>query len=160
MAHKNISSVARSATLHCLTGCSVGEILGLIAGTILGLSNHGTIFLAVALSFLFGFSLSTLPLIKTGLNFRTALSVVIAADTLSIASMEIVDNLVMAIIPGAMAAGLVNPLYWTSMSVSLFAAFLAAYPVNLWLLKHGRGHALVHKYFEGHEHNSGEHHHA
>ncbi len=162
MSNANINSIAKSATLHCLTGCSIGEILGLIIGAIIGLSNIQTIILAVILAFIFGFGLSALPLMKTGLTFTAALSVVFAADTLSIATMELVDNSVMAAIPGAMEAGLVSPLYWISMSAALFAAFLAAYPVNLFLLKRGKGHAVVHRYFEqngSHEHAS-EHHHA
>lgn len=160
MHHKNINSMARSATLHCLAGCSIGEILGLVIGTIIGLSNVHTIALAVFLAFIFGFGLSVLPLTKTGLGFTAALSIVFAADTLSIATMEVVDNAVMLGVPGAMDAGLVSPLYWLSMSAALFAAFLAAYPVNLFLLKRGKGHALVHQYFEerdNHEHPGGHH---
>jgi hypothetical protein len=160
MSHKNINSIAKSATLHCLTGCSIGEILGLIIGTIIGLSNFGTIALAVVLAFIFGFGLSALPLMKAGLTFTAALSVVFAADTLSIATMELVDNSVMAGIPGAMDAGLVSPLYWLSMSAALFVAFLAAYPVNLWLLKRGKGHALVHEYMLEHGQHDGGHQHA
>jgi hypothetical protein len=160
MSHKNINSIAKSATLHCLTGCSIGEILGLIIGTIIGLSNFGTIALAVVLAFIFGFGLSALPLMKAGLTFTAALSVVFAADTLSIATMELVDNSVMAGIPGAMDAGLVSPLYWLSMSAALFVAFLAAYPVNLWLLKRGKGHALVHEYMLEHGPHDGGHQHA
>lgn len=160
MAHANINSLARSATLHCLTGCSIGEILGLIIGTIIGLSNLHTIILAVILAFIFGFGLSALPLMKAGLAFTAALSVVFAADTLSIAVMELVDNAVMAGIPGAMDAGLVSPLYWVSMSAALFTAFLAAYPVNLFLLKRGKGHAIVHEYMETHDMHGHEGHHA
>ncbi|MDQ3123255.1 MAG: DUF4396 domain-containing protein [bacterium] len=162
MSHKNINSIARSATLHCLTGCAIGEILGLIIGTSLGFSNFYTILLAVILAFIFGFGLSALPLMKTGLAFTAALTVVFAADTLSIATMELVDNSVMALIPGAMESGLVSPLYWLSMSAALFAAFLAAYPVNLYLLKRGKGHAVMHKYFENNQVHNGlkGHHHA
>lgn len=145
----NINTMAVSATLHCLTGCAIGEIVGLIIGTALGLSNLATIAIAVALAFLFGYSLSTLPLLKAGLALGTALSVVLAADTLSIATMEIVDNLVMAAIPGAMNAGLVNPIFWIGMAIALTAAFFAAYPVNRYLLKRGKGHALTHQYHQG-----------
>jgi hypothetical protein len=148
----NINQMAANATLHCLTGCAIGEITGLIIGTILGLTTGATVLLAVALAFLFGFALSTLPLLRVGVGFFAALSVVFAADTLSIATMEIVDNAVMFIIPGAMGAGLVNPLFWVAMPLSLLAAFIAAYPVNRYLLTKGRGHALVMKYHHGHNH--------
>ncbi len=145
----NVNAMALSATLHCLTGCAIGEIAGLIIGTALGLSNLATIGLAVALAFLFGYALSTLPLLKAGLALGTALSVVLAADTLSILTMEIVDNLVMAVIPGAMDAGLVNAVFWVAMMIALGAAFLAAYPVNRSLLRRGKGHALTHEYHHG-----------
>ena len=139
-------SMAVSATLHCLTGCAIGEIAGLIIGTAAGLGNAWTIALSVALAFLFGYSLSTLPLLKAGLAVTAALGVVLAADTLSILTMEVVDNLVMAIIPGAMDAGLVNVVFWIGMMVALSAAFVAAYPVNRVLLRRGKGHALTHGY--------------
>ncbi|HYO32627.1 MAG TPA: DUF4396 domain-containing protein [Nocardioidaceae bacterium] len=157
MDHNNIRSMAVSATLHCLTGCAIGEILGLMIGTAVGLSDGQTIVLAVALAFLFGYALSTLPLLKAGLGVATAFSVVLAADTLSIATMEVVDNLVMLVIPGAMEAGLVNPLFWLSMSLALTVAFFAALPVNLYLLKKGKGHALTHQYHEGMEHPGMDH---
>src|ERR687893_68630 len=129
-----INAMALSATLHCLTGCAIGESAG------------WTIVLAVALAFLFGYALSTLPLLKAGLGVGTALSVVLAADTLSILTMEIVDNVVMAVIPGAMNAGLVNPIFWIGMMIALTAAFFAAYPVNRYLLARGKGHALTHEH--------------
>lgn len=146
----NINKTAASATLHCLTGCAIGEVTGLVIGTITGLDTLTTIALAITLAFLFGFTLSTLPLLKMGVSFFAALSVVFAADTLSIATMEVVDNVVMALIPGAMNAGLVNPLFWIAMPMSLAAAFIAAYPVNRYLLTKGKGHALVMKYHHGH----------
>ena len=145
----NVNTMALSATLHCLTGCAIGEIVGLMIGTALGLGNVATIAIAIALAFLFGYSLSTLPLLKAGLAVGTALSVVLAADTLSILTMEIVDNLVMALIPGAMNAGLVNAVFWIGMSIALAAAFAAAYPVNRYLLQRGKGHALTHEYHHG-----------
>ncbi len=145
----DLRSMAASATLHCLTGCAIGEILGLILGTALGLGTVATIALAVSLAFLFGYALSTLPLLKSGLAVGTALSVVLAADTLSIATMEIVDNAVMAAIPGAMEAGLTNPVFWAGMMLALSVAFVAAYPVNLYLLRRGKGHALTHGYHGG-----------
>ena len=141
--------MAMSATLHCLTGCAIGEILGLMIGTAIGLSTGWTIGLAIALAFLFGYTLSTFPLLKNGLGVGAAMSIVFAADTLSIATMEFVDNLVMAVIPGAMEAGLVNWVFWVSMMVALTAAFAAAYPVNRYLLQRGKGHALTHEYHHG-----------
>ena len=148
----NINSMAASATLHCLTGCAIGEILGLVIGTILGLSIGANIALAVVLAFFFGFALSTLPLLRMGIAFGAALSVVFTADTLSIATMELVDNTIMVIIPNAMNADLVNPLFWVSMSVALIAAYFAAYPVNKYLLKKGKGHALLTEHLPGHGH--------
>lgn len=147
----SINSMAASATLHCLTGCAIGEVLGLVIGTIFGLSIIMTIALAVFLAFVFGYSLSTLPLLKAGLSFSAALPLVFAADTLSIATMEIVDNLVMLIIPGALHAGLVDPLFWVSMAIALTVAYFVAFPVNKYQLQKGKGHAVVMKY-HGHDH--------
>ena len=149
MDHTSTSAMAVSATLHCLTGCAIGEIAGMLIGTALGLSDLVTIALAVALAFLFGYALSTLPLIKAGLALSAAMSVVLAADTLSIATMEIVDNLVMFAVPGAMDSGIVSPLFWLTLTVALVAAFFAAYPVNRYLLTRGKGHALMHQYHGG-----------
>lgn len=149
----NISSLTKmaiSATLHCLTGCAIGEILGLVIGTALAFPNTATIALSVALAFLFGYALSMRPLVKAGLPLKKALTLVLAADTLSILTMEIVDNLVMSTIPGAMNAGLSNPLFWITMPISLAAAFVVAVPVNRLLLAKGKGHALVHEYRGGH----------
>jgi len=149
---KNISSMAISATLHCLVGCALGEIAGLVIGTALGLPNYWTILLAIGLAFLFGYGLSALPLVKAGMKLSAVLPLVLAADTLSIATMELVDNLVMLTIPGAMDAGLVNPIFWMAMPVALTVAFLVAYPVNKYLLSRGKGHALMHSH-----HNHGGH---
>jgi hypothetical protein len=135
-----LDRMAASATLHCLTGCAIGEILGLIIGTATGLATVPTIVLAIGLAFVFGYTLSTLPLLKAGLSARAALSTVLAADTLSIAVMELVDNSVMAVLPGAMEAGLTNVVFWVGMMVALTAAFFAAYPVNRALLRRGKGH--------------------
>lgn len=148
---KNTDKMAVSATLHCLTGCAIGEVTGLVLGTMLGLSTGVTIILAVTLAFIFGFTLSTIPLVRSGMAFFAALSVVFAADTLSIATMEVVDNVVMAAIPGAMGAGLVNPVFWVAMPIALTAAFFAALPVNKYLLKRNKGHALTMKHL-GHHH--------
>ena len=144
--HMDNRKMAVSATLHCLTGCAIGEVLGLVIGTIIGLSTGANIALAIGLAFVFGYTLSLLPLLRGGLPFKQAFPIILAADTLSILTMEIVDNLVMAVIPGAMNAGLVNPLFWISMPISLAAAFFAAVPVNKYLLDRGKGHALVHDY--------------
>jgi hypothetical protein len=163
------NTMAANATLHCLTGCAIGEIAGLMVGTAIGMSNGATIALAVVLAFLFGYSLSTLPLLRAGLGFFAALGLVLAADTLSIAVMELVDNLVMALIPGAMDAGLVDPIFWIGMMIALTAAFFAAFPVNRRLIDRGKGHALTHHYqhaepqpgeHEHGEHQHGEHQHA
>lgn len=140
------TKLATSATLHCLAGCAIGEILGLVVGTAVGLSSAATVVLAVSLAFLFGYTLSLLPLVRGGLALGMAAATVFAADTLSITTMEVVDNSVMALIPGAMEAGLVNPIFWLGMALALTAAFFAAYPVNRYLLARGKGHALVHKY--------------
>lgn len=144
--HVDNKKMAVSATLHCLTGCAIGEVSGLVIGTVIGLSTGATIALAVGLAFLFGYALSMIPLLKNGLPLKTALPVILAADTLSILTMEIVDNIVMAIIPGAMDAGLVNPVFWIAMPIALTVAFFAAVPVNKYLLDRGKGHALVHQY--------------
>ena len=141
-----VRAMAASATLHCLTGCAIGEIAGLIIGTAAGLGVGLTIALSVTLAFAFGYALSTLPLLRVGLPVGTALGVVLAADTLSILTMEVVDNAVMAAIPGAMDAGLVNSVFWVGLLVALAAAFVAAYPVNRFLMARGKGHALTHAY--------------
>jgi hypothetical protein len=153
----SLNNMAANATLHCLTGCAIGEILGLMIGTALGLSSAATIPLAVGLAFLFGYALSTLPLMQAGLGFFSALSLVFAADTLSITVMEVVDNLVMLLIPGAMEAGLVNPIFWLGMMLALTAAFLAAFPVNRYLINRGKGHALTHQYQQGEAHEAHAH---
>jgi hypothetical protein len=155
MANLATRRMAISATLHCLTGCAIGEIVGLIIGTALGWSNLATIILAIALAFVTGYTLSTWPLIKSGLTLKKALLLVLAADSLSILVMEIVDNGVEAAIPGAMNAGLSNWLFWGTLPISLGVAFIAAVPVNYWLLTRGQGHALTHHYHRGGEH---EHH--
>ncbi|MGI9028045.1 MAG: DUF4396 domain-containing protein [Candidatus Saccharimonadales bacterium] len=146
MEQANVNQMAVSATLHCLTGCAIGEITGLIIGTAVGLSTLATIALSVGLAFLFGYSLSLLPVLKSGLALSSAAKLVLAADTLSIMTMEVVDNGVMVMVPGAMESGLVNPLFWLTMALALSAAFFAAYPVNRYLLQRGKGHALMHNY--------------
>lgn len=142
----SLNSMAISATLHCLTGCAVGEIIGMMIGAALGLGNGTTVVLSTGLAFLSGYSLSTLPLIRAGVGFMAALSLVFAADTLSILTMEVVDNLTMVVIPGALDAGLLDGIFWLSLALSLIAAFIVAFPVNRYLLAKGKGHALTHKF--------------
>jgi hypothetical protein len=149
----SLNRLAFSATAHCLTGCAIGEVLGMVIGTALGWGNVSTIVLAVVLAFFFGYSLTMLPLLRSGLALSTVLPLAFASDTLSITIMEIVDNLIMVLIPGAMDAGLTNPLFWGSLAFSLAVAFVAAFPVNRWLIARGKGHAVVHKYHGGHEHH-------
>jgi hypothetical protein len=139
-----LDALALSATLHCLTGCAIGEVTGMIIGTALGWSDWGTVALAVVLAFLFGYTLTSLPLLRGGLALGAVIPIALASDTLSIAIMEVVDNAIMLAIPGAMEAGLGNELFWGSLSVALAVAGFAAYPVNRWLLKRGKGHAAVH----------------
>jgi hypothetical protein len=146
----SLNRLAFSATAHCLTGCAIGEVLGLVIGTILGWGNVATIALAVVLAFFFGYSLTMLPLLRSGLALATVLPIAFAADTLSITIMEIVDNLIILIIPGAMEAGLTSLLFWGSLAFALAVAFVAAFPVNRWLIARGRGHAVVHDYHQGH----------
>ncbi|EFP58500.1 DUF4396 domain-containing protein [Dermacoccus sp. Ellin185] len=140
----DMSSMAASATLHCLTGCAIGEIVGLIAATALGWGNGLSTAVAIALAFVFGYTLSATPLLRAGIPAKQALLLVLAADTVSIATMELVDNLVMWLVPGAMDARLMDLLFWVSMAVALVAAYVAAYPVNKHLLRQGRGHAITH----------------
>jgi hypothetical protein len=141
----SLNRLAFSATLHCLTGCAIGEILGLVIGTALGWGNGATIVLAIALAFLFGYSLTSWPLLRAGLAFAAVVPIALASDTLSIAVMEIVDNAIILVIPGAMDAGLDDVLFWGSLSFALFVAGFFAYPVNRWLLQRGKGHAAVHE---------------
>lgn len=142
----SLNRTALLATLHCLTGCAIGEVLGMVIGTWLGLGNPATIALAVVLAFVFGYSLTMLPLLRAGLTFAVALPLAFASDSLSIAVMELVDNGVLLAIPGAMDAPLTNPLFWGSLAFALAVAFVVAYPVNRTLIGRGLGHAVVHSY--------------
>ncbi len=139
-----LTSVAFSATLHCLTGCAIGEVAGVAIGTALGFSDFGTIALAVGLAFLFGYGLTSLPLLRAGLAVGTVIPIALASDTLSIATMEIVDNAIILVIPGAMDAGVGSLLFWGSLSVALVIAGAVALPVNRWLIARGKGHVAVH----------------
>jgi hypothetical protein len=139
-----LNRVAFSATVHCLTGCAIGEVLGMIIGTALGWSDWQTIALAVVLAFFFGYSLTMLPLLRSGISLAAAVPVALAADTVSIAVMEIVDNAIMLLVPGAMDAGLTNLLFWGSLAFALLVAGAVAYPVNRAMIARGKGHAVVH----------------
>ncbi|AGM04124.1 DUF4396 domain-containing protein [Amycolatopsis keratiniphila] len=138
--------MAASATLHCLTGCAIGEVLGMVIGTALGWGNLATIVLAVALAFVFGYTLTMRGVLRAGVGFKQALKVALAADTVSIIVMEIIDNGVMLVVPGAMEAGLASWLFWGALAFALFVAFLLTTPVNKWLIGRGAGHAVVHAY--------------
>ena len=140
----SLNRVALSATVHCLSGCAIGEVAGMVIGTALGWSNMATIALAVVLAFISGFALTMLPLLRHRFSLRRALGLALAADTASISIMELVDNTVMLLIPGAMNAGLDSLLFWTSLAGALVIAGIAAFPVNRWLISRGQGHAVVH----------------
>lgn len=138
--------MAASATLHCLTGCAIGEVLGLVIATALGWATAPSIALAVALAFFFGYLLTLIPLRRAGVSWGAAVKLALAADTVSIIVMEIVDNGVMLAIPGAMDAGLANPLFWGALAFALLVAFLVTTPINKWIIGKGKGHAVVHAY--------------
>ena len=143
---RELTRNAISATLHCLTGCAIGEVLGMVIGTALGWSNAATVILAIVLAFFFGYGLTMRPVVTAGLSFRAALRVALAADTVSIAVMEIVDNAFIIAIPGAMEAGLGSALFWSTLAASLAIAFVVTVPVNRWLIARGQGHAVVHQF--------------
>ena len=146
---QSLNRLAFSATLHCLTGCAIGEVLGMVIGTALGWGDFETIALAVALAFVFGYSFTVVPLLRSGLAIAAVLPIAFAADTVSITVMEIVDNAIMLVIPGAMEAGLANVLFWGSLAFALLVAFVAAFPINRWLIARGKGHAVVHEHHAG-----------
>jgi hypothetical protein len=151
-----LNRTAFSATVHCLTGCAIGEIAGMIVGTALAWNNTPTIVLSVVLAFFFGYALTIRPLLKANLGLRRAAALAFASDTASIAVMELVDNAIMLVIPGAMSAGLGSATFWVSLVLSLVVAGVAAFPVNRWLIARGRGHAVVHSF---HGHDQHDHHH-
>ncbi len=140
----SVDRLALSATIHCLTGCGIGEVLGLVIATQLGWHDVASIGLAVVLAFVFGYGLTLQPLLSSGIALRAALGLAFAADTFSITVMEVVDNAIMLLIPGAMDAGITSLLFWGSLALSLAVAGVAAYPVNRWLISRGRGHAVIH----------------
>ncbi|HXH97942.1 MAG TPA: DUF4396 domain-containing protein [Gaiellaceae bacterium] len=141
----SLTRSAIEATLHCLTGCAIGEVLGMVLATAFGWSNAPSIAISVALAFLFGYSLTMRPVLGAGIGLRRALGVALASDTVSIATMEIVDNAFILIVPGAIAAGLGDALFWWSLLLSLVIAFVLTVPVNRWLIARGRGHAVMHR---------------
>jgi hypothetical protein len=146
----SLNQLALSATVHCLMGCAIGEVLGMVIGTALGWSNGATIVASIVLAFFFGYALTSLPLLRAGLPVRRVGRLALASDTLSITTMEIVDTLIIVLIPGALAAGLGDPLFWGSLAVALLIAGGFAFPVNRWLLARGKGHAVVHQYHHAH----------
>jgi hypothetical protein len=143
---QSLNRLAFSATAHCLTGCAIGEVLGMVIGTALDWGNGATIALSIALAFLFGYSLTMMPLLRGGVTLSAAIPVAFAADTISITIMEIVDNAIILVVPGAMEAGLTDLLFWGSLAGSLLVAGVAAFPANRYLIARGRGHAVVHAY--------------
>lgn len=143
--HSATWSAAASATLHCLTGCAIGEVLGMVLGTWLGLPVWGTVVLAVALAFFFGYLLTIRGVLRAGVGLAAALKLAFAADTLSIAVMEVVDNAIMVLVPGAMHAGAGSLLFWGALAFSLAVAFVVTLPVNRWMIGRGKGHAVVHE---------------
>ena len=143
--HQSQTRVALDATLHCLTGCAIGEIAGMAIGTALGLGNFPTVVLSIALAFVFGYSLTSLPLLRAGLALAAVIPIALASDTLSITTMEIVDNAIVLAVPGALEAGLGDVLFWGSLAFALVIAGAFALPVNGWLIGRGKGHAVVHE---------------
>jgi hypothetical protein len=145
-ATQSLNALAFSATVHCLTGCAIGEVLGVIIGTALGWSDLATIALAIALAFFFGYSFTSFPLLRAGMALGAVIPIALAADTVSIAVMEFVDNAILLLIPGAMDAGLGDIGFWASLAFALLVAGAVAYPVNRWMLARGKGHAVVHQH--------------
>ena len=146
MTTQALNRLAFSATVHCLTGCAVGEVLGVVIGTALGWSDAATIALAIGLAFFFGYSFTSWPLLRSGMALGAVIPIALASDTVSIAVMEIVDNLILLLIPGAMDAGLDEIGFWAALAVALLIAGVVAYPVNRWLIARGKGHAVVHQH--------------
>jgi hypothetical protein len=147
---RSLNALAFSATVHCLTGCAIGEVLGMIIGTALGWSNWPTVALSVALAFCFGYALTSLPLLRAGLPLRDVVPLALASDTVSITVMEVVDNAIILVVPGALDAGLGDLKFWLTLAAALLIAGAAAFPVNRWLLARGKGHAVVHRHHQAH----------
>ena len=146
---QSLNALAFSATVHCLTGCAIGEVLGMVIGTALGFGDLATIALAVVLAFFFGYLLTSLPLLRSGMPLAAVVPLALASDTISITIMEIVDNAIMLAIPGAMDATLGDIGFWAALAAALLIAGMAAYPANRWLLARGKGHAVVHAHHHG-----------
>jgi hypothetical protein len=147
---QSLNRVAFSATVHCLTGCAIGEILGMVIGNALDLPAGATVALSIALAFVFGYSFTSLPLLRAGMALSAVIPLALASDTISITIMEIVDNAIMLLIPGAMDAGLDQVGFYAALAVALLIAGAAAFPVNRWLIARGRGHAVIHSQHAGH----------
>jgi len=150
MSAQSLNRLAFSATVHCLTGCATGEVLGMIIGTAFGWSNGATIAISIVLAFFFGYTFTSWPLLRSGLALGAVIPLALASDTISIAIMELVDNTIILLIPGAIDASLSDVLFWASLAVSLLIAGMAAYPANRWLLARGKGHAVVHQHHHAH----------
>ena len=148
--HQSLNRLAFSATVHCLTGCAIGEVLGMIIGTALDWSDFATIALSIVLAFFFGYTLTSLPLLRSGMAFGAVVPIALASDTVSITIMEIVDNAIILLIPGAIDATLSDIGFWASLAFALLVAGAAAYPANRWLLARGKGHAVVHQHHHAH----------
>jgi hypothetical protein len=148
--HGSLNRTAASATLHCLTGCAIGEVIGMIITTAYNWANEPSIILSIILAFVFGYGLSMRPLLKHGLDLQKALKLALAADTASIATMELSDNAFILAVPGAINAGLNTWLFWISLGTSLVVAYAVAFPLNRYLISHGKGHAVVAEYHHGH----------
>jgi hypothetical protein len=147
---QSLNRLAFSATVHCLTGCAIGEVLGMIIGTALDWSDGATIALSIALAFFFGYSFTSWPLLRAGMALGAVIPLALASDTISITIMEIVDNTIVVLIPGALDASLGDVLFWASLAIALLIAGMAAYPANRWLLARGKGHAVVHQHHHAH----------
>lgn len=153
MGMNGLNKTAASATLHCLTGCAIGEIIGMVISTMLGWAAFASISISIVLAFLFGYSLSMRPLLAGGLGLKKSLRVALASDTASISVMELTDNAFIAVVPGALYAGLGTFLFWASLVSSLLVAFAVAFPLNRYLISRGKGHAIAHAYHSGHKHD-------
>jgi hypothetical protein len=147
-----LNRLAFSATVHCLTGCATGEVAGMVIGTAFDWSNAGTIAISIVLAFVFGYTFTSVPLLRSGLALSVVIPLALASDTISIAIMELVDNTVVAVIPGALDATLSDVAFWASLALALLLAGLAAFPANRWLLARGKGHAVVHEHHHAHQH--------
>jgi hypothetical protein len=149
---QSLNRLAFSATVHCLTGCATGEVAGMVIGTAFDWSNAGTIAISIVLAFLFGYTFTSVPLLRAGLALGAVIPLALASDTISIGIMELVDNTVVALIPGALDATLSDVAFWASLAFALLLAGLAAYPANRWLLARGKGHAVVHQHHHAPQH--------